>query len=140
MLCSQAHTLDVIFNTLAQRAAQNIGTYMGAADTYMRLALKAQSQCRTTIEALQELKYPKAATFIKQANVGNNVQVNNGAQPHSSNFAQEKDISPSNKLLTESAHATLDSSGAGAAIRAHSELETVAAINRAENKRRKEAQ
>src|SRR3569833_2120426 len=44
LLTAQAHTLDSIFNSLAWRAAQNMGEYINAAETYMRLALKAQSQ------------------------------------------------------------------------------------------------
>jgi PDZ domain-containing secreted protein len=44
----------------------------------MNMALKAQSQSRATIQALTELKYPKQATFVKQANIaGGNQQVNN---------------------------------------------------------------
>jgi hypothetical protein len=41
--------------------------------------LKAQSQSRATIQALTELKYPKQATFVKQANIAHgHQQVNNG--------------------------------------------------------------
>lgn len=136
-LTAQATTLDAIFNNLARRAAQNMEAHIGATDIYLRLALKAQSQCRTTIEAIAEIKYPKSATFIKQANIAGQQQVNNatGGQP-----AQEKNITPSNELLTESSHATLDSRGTGAAIIAHSELETVGAIDRAKHKRRKATQ
>ena len=52
MLTAQAHTLDALFTALVQRAALNSGEYIGAADTYNRLALKAQSQCRATLETL----------------------------------------------------------------------------------------
>ena len=79
MLVAQAHTLDVMFNSLAQRAALNInGGYPQAAETYLRMALKAQSQCRTTLESLSEIKNLRGATFIKQQNVANQQQVNNG--------------------------------------------------------------
>jgi len=40
LLMAQAHTLDALFNNLARRAAANIGEYMNAADTYLRLALE----------------------------------------------------------------------------------------------------
>ncbi|MBK5537368.1 hypothetical protein JFV28_09150 [Pseudomonas sp. TH05] len=46
----------------------------------MRLALKAQSQSRATLQTLAELKAPKQIAFVKQANIGNQVQVNNGTQ------------------------------------------------------------
>ena len=44
MLTSQAIALDSIFNRLAIQAQANIGKHPKAADTYLRLALKAQSQ------------------------------------------------------------------------------------------------
>jgi hypothetical protein len=65
MLAIQAHTLDTIFNELARRSWANVdGGYMEAGERYMRLALKAQSQCRTTIETLAEMKNPKPAGRI----------------------------------------------------------------------------
>jgi hypothetical protein len=77
-LTAQAMTLDRVFNEMAQRAALNMGTHLSATGTYLRLAFKAQSQCRATIETLAEVKYPKSATFIKQANIAQQQQVNNG--------------------------------------------------------------
>lgn len=58
MLTAQAHTLDAIFNNLAQRAAINMGEHLGATETYMKLALRAQSQCRATWETLAAIKNP----------------------------------------------------------------------------------
>lgn len=138
MLVAQAHTLDTIFNSLAQRAAQNMAAgHMHATDTYLRMALKAQSQCRTTIEALGELKYPKTATFIKQQNVANQQQVNNGiandSAPSTPAHAHEKDITPTNKLLPEHKHATLDAGRKRTASRPNSKLETVGAVNGAKH-------
>ena len=78
-LASQAVALDAIFNGLAKRAAQNMGQHIGACETYLRLALKAQSQCRATLETLAEIKYPKAATFVRQQNVAYQQQVNNAS-------------------------------------------------------------
>jgi hypothetical protein len=51
-------------------AALNMKQYLDATDKFMRLALKAQSQCRTTVEALGELKNPQPVAFVKQANIG----------------------------------------------------------------------
>lgn len=76
MLTGQAMALNAIFNNFSQRAINT--DVMPKLEAYLRLALKAQSQCRTTIEAIAEMKCPKPATFIRQANVGHNVQVNNG--------------------------------------------------------------
>ena len=51
MLVTQAHTLDLIFNNLTRRAVANMQEgYVPVAETYLRLALKAQSQCRASIE------------------------------------------------------------------------------------------
>lgn len=76
MLMVQAHTLDAIFNNLAQRAAR--AQYMPQLEQYMRLALKAQSQCRATLESLANIKNPPIV-YAKQANVTTGPQqVNNG--------------------------------------------------------------
>ena len=55
-----------------------MGEHLNATETYMRLALKAQTQCRSTLETLAEVKYPKAATFVRQQNVAYQQQINNG--------------------------------------------------------------
>lgn len=78
MLVTQAHTLDMLFNVLTARSAENLGRYMEAAERYMRLALKAQGQCRATVETLALLKNPTPTVIAKQANVTSGPQqVNN---------------------------------------------------------------
>ena len=79
MLFNQSVTLQAMFTTLSRRAAVNVGEHMGAVDTYLRLALKAQSQCRSTLETLSEIKNPRPATFVRQANIAHTQQVNNGS-------------------------------------------------------------
>ena len=64
-LTAQAATLDTVFNELARRAALNMGEHLTATETYLRLAFRAQAQCRATLETLAEVKYPKAATFVR---------------------------------------------------------------------------
>lgn len=98
MLVAQAHTLDALFSALAMRSYSNSHAgYLDAADRYMRLALKAQSQCRTTIEVLAEIKNPRPVAFVKQANISNgHQQVNNGvtALPaHGNNSIQSNELS-----------------------------------------------
>ena len=76
-LTAQAATLDAIFNEMARRAALNMGEYLEATERYMRLALKAQGQCRATLETLAAIKNPPVI-FAKQANIANGPQqVNN---------------------------------------------------------------
>ena len=81
MLIGQAQALQTMFVTLGRMAA--IKTSLPQYTAFMNMALKAQSQSRATIQALTELKYPKQATFVKQANIANgNQQVNNVTSTH----------------------------------------------------------
>ena len=73
MLTGQAFALNAIFSELARRAGNNMGEYLQATQLYMRLALKAQSQCRSTIEALDRLTNGHVQTV-------KHVHVNEGAQ------------------------------------------------------------
>lgn len=73
LLAAQAVTLDNMFTELARRAALNVGEYMGATESYGRLALRAQSNCRTTLEALAKLHQPREQTV-------RHVHVNEGGQ------------------------------------------------------------
>lgn len=128
LLTTQAHTLDAIFNELARRAALNMGEYINATDRYLRLALKAQSQCRATLETLATIKNPPVI-YAKQANIANGPQqVNNGQSAP----ACEKTVIEQNELLEHQHGKRLDTGTTGAAIGADKELETVGAINRAE--------
>jgi len=106
MLMSQAIALNTVFGELARRAALNMGEYMDATDKYMRLALKAQGQCRATLETLAAIKNPPVL-FAKQANIAHgHQQVNNGAPlpPRAENAT----IAP-NKLLETHTGTGLDS-------------------------------
>ncbi len=132
MLISQAHTLDAIFHELARRAALNMGEYLDASETYMRLALKAQSQCRSTLEALAEIKNPKPVAFVQQANIAHGPQqVNNGTAPPPAepSRAGEPEKAP-NKLLEWRDGERLDIGAAGAAGCPHQELEAMGTFNR----------
>jgi hypothetical protein len=73
MLATQAVTLDAMFAELARRSASNMGDYVNASERYGRLALKAQSNCRATLEALAKLHQPREQTV-------RHVHVNEGGQ------------------------------------------------------------
>jgi len=73
ILASQAMSLDTMFTEMAGRSGQNMGHYPDAADRYMRLALKAQSACRSTLDSLAKLHQPREQTV-------KHVHVNEGAQ------------------------------------------------------------
>jgi hypothetical protein len=72
-LAAQAITLDNMFTEFARRACLNMGEYVNATDTYARLALKAQSNCRATLEALAKFHQPREQTV-------RHVHVHEGAQ------------------------------------------------------------
>ena len=78
MLISQATALQTIFTSLARKAHSQ--TYQKHYEAFLGLALKAQAQSRATITARVDLKYPRQATYVKQANIAHGAQqVNNGA-------------------------------------------------------------
>lgn len=130
LLVAQATSLDAIFNELARRSALNMGEYLDASERYMRLALKAQAQSRATVEALAEVKNPRAVAFVKQANIAHGPQqVNNGAQP----TRTEETIIPSNELSGAGNELLPDTRASQAASRVNQEVEAVGAINRAKN-------
>lgn len=68
MLASQAVALNALFGELGRRAALNMGEHIDASERYMRLALKAQGQCRATLETLAAIKNPPVV-FARQANI-----------------------------------------------------------------------
>jgi len=74
MLNAQAVSLNAIFGELARRAALNMGEHLGATERYMRLAFKAQAQCRATVETLAEMKNPHSVAFVRQANIAHGPQ------------------------------------------------------------------
>jgi hypothetical protein len=74
MLASQAIALNTIFAGLMNRALRS--ELMAQFESYLRLALRAQSQCRTTAETLAQMKMPPV--FANQANIATGPQqVNN---------------------------------------------------------------
>ena len=111
MLIAQAHTLDGLFAKLATQAL-TVGNLDGM-ERYMRLALKAQNQSRATLQTLGELKAPKQIAFVKQANIGNQVQVNN--ESSSARTRARKNKKAPNELLEVEYGERLDSRAAGSA-------------------------
>lgn len=131
MLMAQAHALDALFHGLVQRSALNMGEYLDAAERYMRLALKAQSQCRATLETLGALKNPPVV-YARQANIANGPQqVNNGTSP--APRTREIENEP-NELLEAGNGQRLDTGTASAAVSGDSRMETVGSVDRAAHK------
>ena len=126
MLIGQAQALQTMFVSLGRQAVCK--TSLPQYTAFMNLALKAQSQSRATIQALTELKYPKQATFVKQANIAHgHQQVNNAPAIDKPNgtHAQAIENQP-NELLSEMNHAALDSNGTATTSTTDKAMATVA--------------
>ena len=95
LLVSQAVVLNAIFVHLAQLGKQ--ATLLDHYEKHMRLAFKAQGQCRATLETLAVLKNPPV--FARQANISSGPQqVNNGPVLNAASARAEPESAP-NKLL-----------------------------------------
>jgi hypothetical protein len=132
---------QAIFMNLARRAAANMGEHMSATESYMRLALKAQSQCRATLETLAVIKNPPTI-FARQANINNGgqQQVVNGTQVTGGGSpapAPATETQPEQSKLLEASHGErLDFGAQGTAGGTHQELVPVGAVNRADKRSR----
>lgn len=126
MLTAQAHTLDAIFNTLARKA--NSAEFLSHLETYLKLALRAQSQCRATWEALSTIQHPPMANYVGQANI------TSGPQQVNNSPARGQNGKPQNELL-EQQHGNewLDPRATSTAGGTNTELETVGAVNGAKD-------
>ena len=81
MLMNQATALQTLFSALTQRALT--ADYMPHFEAFMRLGLKAQGQCRATLETLAAIKNPPVV-IARQANIAHGpqqVNIGNGSQP-----------------------------------------------------------
>ncbi len=114
MLTAQAHTLDAVFNNLARRAINS--EYMDNLDRYLKLALRAQSQCRATWETLTTRKNPPIMGYVGQANIAHgHQQVNNAASPADDTSRPRENVDLQSKLLEENDGERMDIGEAGAA-------------------------
>lgn len=140
-LTAQAATLDAIFNEMARRAALNMGEYLDATERYMRLALKAQGQCRATLETLAAIKNPPVI-FAKQANIAHGPQqVNNDSFRNSTRTragARKTGTAP-NELIEGPDHGSknMDNRATPAPARGHPAVEALEPVHRPRKPRRK---
>jgi len=140
MLVSQAAALQSIFTTLSIRALEK--SQLQQYDAFMRMAFKAQSQCRATLQTLLELKFPRTTAFVKQANITSGPQqINNEINPDQlNNHAREKKVEQSKLSKIEDTRyerKPLDVRGAAAAGGTDQGMEAVGKVYRAEKRRRK---
>ena len=105
LLMAQALALNSIFTKLAMQAAQVDERDPRKLETYTRLALKAQSQSRATLEALVAVGNPPVL-FAQQANVAFGPQqvVNNGATLATNTPHPAQNQTAPNEQLVDSTH------------------------------------
>ena len=136
MLGGQAVALNAIFAELARRAALHMSPNVDTKDRYLGLALRAQAQCRATVEALAEIKNPRPVAFVQQANIAHGPQqVNNGAVP--SVACQSEEAKPrapktepeQTELLESSNEQRMDTRAKGKAGGADPQLVPVGEVN-----------
>lgn len=129
LLTNQADALQSLFVGLVERSLRQ--EYHAHVESFLRLALKAQSQCRTTLETLVNIRNPPVV-YAHQANITTSPQqVNNGVWP---NPARETEISQTQ--LSGAAHELRqDARAPSDAGRDGSPMEAVAEVHRTEDAR-----
>jgi len=130
MLTGQAYILNAMFNRLSHIAISNIDTNLKGAETCLKLGLRAQSQCRSTIEAISAVKNPPIMGYVKQANIAQGPQqVNNGIGQDAIPRAGEKQ-NVQNELLEVKNGNQLDTGTQNEAIEDDSAMETLGKVHR----------
>ena len=136
MLFAQANALQSIFMNLARRATTQ--EYLKHWEAYLRMALKAQNQCRMTLETLATLKAPPVV-IARQANITSGPQqINNGTlQTTTRAGARERENeTEKSKLMENDDGQWLDAGTTSSPSGANQYVETVAALHRAADRRR----
>jgi hypothetical protein len=133
MLFAQACALNLIFSEMSTRAFRNFGgegNYLEAGKQYFSMAMKAQSQCRASLEAIGYIKNP-SAVIARQANInhGGQQQVNNALQP----TRVGENETPQSKKLERTNEQRMDAGTAAETGPGDPELAAVGQGNRSEN-------
>ncbi|AVR87528.1 hypothetical protein [Thauera aromatica] len=111
MLSAQATALQTLFARLTEKAMMQ--SHMPNLEAFMRLALRAQSQSRATLQTLAAIKNPPVI-YAKQINqTTGQQQINNGVTTPSRK--REIETEP-NKLLEEAPDERMDTRATSAAV------------------------
>lgn len=126
MLMNQATALQSLFARLIERGmgADMLPQY----EAHMRIALRAQSQCRATLETLAAIKNPPVV-YARQANIASGHQ-----QVNNCTHAEETQIEPT-QLSGGDHELRQDARASGHESRADSTVETMGKIDRAKVRR-----
>lgn len=138
MLMGQATALQTMFVSLAKRAQAQ--QYQKNLEAFLGLALKAQAQSRATIQAIVELKYPRQATFVKQANIAHGPQQINNKTRHENDHLPRtlENQSEQIEVLEGVTHGRkeMDARATAAPAGGDSAVDAVAAVHRPQKRRR----
>lgn len=126
MLINQATALQSLFTRLTERAM--VSDKVPVFEVSMRMALRAQNQCRATLETLATIKNPPVI-YARQANVTTGPQqINNGTAAPS----RAREIENEQSQLSGETHELLpDTRTSGEASRINPALEALGEIDRA---------
>ena len=102
MLMNQATALQSLFARLAERG-MSCETAPGF-EANMRMALRAQSQCRATLETLALIKNPAPVAFVRQANIAAGPQQVNNAPMTASEPSRARETEIEQSKLLEGQH------------------------------------
>lgn len=125
MLITQAIALEDLFVNLTRQGMMQ--ERLSGMEISLRLALKAQSQCRATLETLAAVKNPPII-YARQANISQgHQQINNGVSATGATTTNAGIENKPNELLQgELTHAQLDTRSTSYAGGNDSQLEAVA--------------
>lgn len=126
MLSGQATALQSLFVRLTELAM--LQNRLPNIDGLMRVALRAQSQCRATLETLSAIKNPPIV-YAKQANVTTGPQQNNFVT-EAPMQAGEKKIEPIRLSIGDSHELYQNTRTSGHAGKTNPAMETLAEVNR----------
>ena len=123
MLITQAIALEDLFVNLTRQGMMQ--ERLSGMEISLRLALKAQNQCRATLETLSAVKNPPII-YAKQANIsGGHQQVVNNAPTHAGKIEKSQ-----NELLEVTDHERLDTRAPRQASCNDSSMEAVGTLDR----------
>lgn len=114
LFMAQALSLDSIFTEYARIALVNVSSNLEASERYMRLAIKAQSNSRATLDALSKLHQPREQTV-------RHVHVNEGGQAVIADQFHHHSGGQTNAQTTEQPHAA-GTAGTSAALPSQNQI------------------
>ena len=128
MLINQAVALQGLFTTLVEKAlaTQHINQF----DSYMKMGLRAQSQCRASLETLNNIKSPPVI-YASQANV------TSGPQQINNTIAEKKENLPNQVLGDIKDEQWVDRRTASKTFGGDQALEAMVKVHRPKNTRGK---